>query len=115
MYLTARLGAPLALGEMGWMSTYIVDALMIGQLPHSALSIAASSLGNTIFYAIAFCAIGLMTSLQTLTAQAFGRGEARECWRWLMQAFWINAVLIPLVMWATLCSLPALRFFHTPI
>lgn len=112
--LTARLGAPLALGEMGWMSTYIVDALMIGRLPHSALSIAASSLGNTIFYAIAFCAIGLMTSLQTLTAQAYGRGETKECWRLLQQSCWINAALVPLVMLATLCSVPALQFFHTP-
>jgi Na+-driven multidrug efflux pump len=39
---TARLGLPLALGELGWMSTYIVDAIMIGRLPHSALAIAAS-------------------------------------------------------------------------
>ncbi len=112
LFLTARIGAPLALGEMGWMSTYIVDALMIGRLPHSALSIAASSLGNTIFYAIAFCAIGLMTSLQTLTAQAYGRGEETECRRLLLQAFWINAALTPVVMLATLASIPALRLFH---
>ena len=28
---TLRLGGPLALGELGWMSTYIVDALMLGR------------------------------------------------------------------------------------
>jgi hypothetical protein len=76
---TARLGAPLALGELGWMSTYIVDALMIGRLPHSALSISASSLGNTIFYAIVFCAIRLMTGIDTLVAQSYGAGNHRDC------------------------------------
>ncbi len=112
--LTSRMGIPLALGEMGWMSTYIVDALMIGRLPHSALSIAASSLGNTIFYAIAFCAIGLMTGLQTLTAQAFGRGDEPECHRLLVQALWIDAALTPIAMGVTLASIPALRWFGTP-
>ncbi|GAC1429410.1 MAG: MATE family efflux transporter [Acidobacteriaceae bacterium] len=114
LFLTARLGAPLALGEMGWMSAYIVDALMIGRLPHSALSIAASSLGNTIFYAIAFSAIGMMTGLQTLTAQAYGRGDESECRRLLVQALWINTGLTPVVMLATLASIPVLRFFNTP-
>ena len=70
--LTSLLGAPLALGELGWMSTYIVDALMVGRLHNSALPIAASSLGNTIFYAIAFCAIFMLNGLETLIAQAFG-------------------------------------------
>jgi multidrug resistance protein, MATE family len=112
--LTARTGIPLALGEMGWMSTYIVDALMIGRLPHSALSIAASSLGNTIFYALAFCAIGLQTGLQTLTAQAFGRGDDSEANRWLVQAIWISLALTPLVALGTLASIPVLRLFHTP-
>jgi hypothetical protein len=67
---TLRLGGPLALGELGWMSTYIVDALMIGRLANSPLAISASSLGNTIFYAIVFCAIYLMNGLETLIAQA---------------------------------------------
>ena len=111
---TSRLGLPLALGEMGWMSTYIVDALMVGRLPHSALPIAASSLGNTIFYAIAFCAIGLLTGLQTLTAQSYGRGDEPDCARSLAQAMWFVLILTPLVMLATLLSLPLLSLFKTP-
>jgi MATE family multidrug resistance protein len=102
------------LGEMGWMSTYIVDALMIGRLPHSALSISASSLGNTIFYAIAFCAIGLLTGLQTLTAQAYGRGNEQDGALTVAQACLMVAVLTPLVMLATLASIPLLSVFKTP-
>ena len=98
----ARLGMPLALGELGWMSTYIVDALMIGRLPHSAASIAASSLGNTIYYAIVFFAIYLLNGLETFVAQAAGRGDRGECVRMLTQSFWIVLIGTPAVMVLTL-------------
>lgn len=97
-----RLGLPLALGEMGWMSTYIVDALMIGRLPHSAAAIAASSLGNTIYYAIVFFAIYLLNGLETFVAQAAGRGDREEGVRMLMQSMWIVLVGSPAVVLLTL-------------
>ncbi len=108
------LGAPLALGELGWMSTYIVDALMVGRLGNSPLAISASSLGNTIFYAIVFCAIYLLNGLETLIAQAFGRDEERECIYLLMQSFWIAIVATPLVMLATMGALRLLPHLGTP-
>ncbi len=109
-----RLGGPLAIGELGWMSTYIVDALMIGRLPHSALSIAASSLGNTIYYALAFFAIYLLNGLETFIAQAFGRGDREECIRMLAQSMWIVLAGTPLVMLLSLGSLALLPHFGTP-
>ncbi len=112
--LTGRLGAPLALGELGWMSTYIVDALMIGRLPHSALSISASSLGNTIFYTVAFCVIKLLTGLNTLAAQSYGRGDEQDCTRNLAQSLWFVVVGTPLVMLVTLAALPLLAYAGTP-
>jgi MATE family multidrug resistance protein len=112
--LTLRLGAPLALGELGWMSTYIVDALMIGRLSNSPLAISASSLGNTIFYALVFCVIFLMNGLETLTAQAFGRGDRRECTHLLAQTMWIAALGTPLVMGCTLGALRLLPYLGTP-
>ncbi len=111
---TAKLGIPLALGELGWMSTYIVDALMVGRLPHSALSIAASSLGNTIFYAIAFCFIGLMTGVETLVAQAHGVGDEADCVHSLAQTVWFVVIGTPLVMLGTLAFLPLLPVLGTP-
>jgi MATE family multidrug resistance protein len=112
--LTAALGGPLALGELGWMSTYIVDALMIGRLPHSALSISASSLGNTIFYTVVFCVIKLLTGLNTLVAQAYGRGDQEDCTRNLMQSFWFVFFGTPLVMLLTLAAVPILAHVGTP-
>ncbi len=111
---TARLGGPLALGELGWMSTYIIDALMIGRLPHSALAISASSLGNTIFYAIVFCAIRLMAGIDTLVAQSFGAGDRADCNRTLGQAIWFVLIGSPVVMGLTLGAIPLLPHFGTP-
>ena len=111
---TAKLGFPLALGELGWMSTYIVDALMIGRLPHSALSIAASSLGNTIYYAIVFFVIYLMNGLESFIAQAYGRGDNDECVRMLAQSMWIVVAGTPLVMLSTMASLLVLPHVGTP-
>ena len=112
--LTARMGGPLALGELGWMSTYIVDALMIGRLAHSALSISASSLGNTIFYAIVFCAIRLMAGVDTLVAQAYGVGDRADCNRTLGQSIWFVLLGTPVVMVLTLGSISLLPHFGTP-
>ncbi len=112
--MTALLGGPLALGELGWMSTYIVDALMVGRLHNSPLAISASSLGNTIFYAIVFCAIYLLNGLETLIAQAFGRDEEQECVYLLAQSFWIALIATPLVVLATLGMLRLLPHFGTP-
>lgn len=114
MRLTTLLGAPLALGELGWMSTYIVDALMVGRLANSPLAISASSLGNTIFYAIAFFAIYLLNGLETLIAQAFGRDDEKEGVYLLFQSFWIAVIATPIVMGATLGALRLLPHLGTP-
>lgn len=111
---TGRLGAPLALGQLGWMSTYIVDALMIGRLPHSALSISASSLGNTIFYAIAFCGVNLLVGLDTLAAQASGKGDRETGTRSLAQTLLLAAAVTPVIMLLTLSVIPLLPHFGTP-
>ncbi len=102
------------MGELGWMSTYIVDALMIGRLPHSALSISASSLGNTIFYAIVFCAIRLMTGIDTLVAQSYGAGDRPDCERTLGQSLWFVVFGTPAVMLLTLGALRLLPHLGTP-
>lgn len=112
--LTSLLGVPLALGELGWMSTYIVDALMVGRLTNSPLAISASSLGNTIFYAIVFSAIYLLNGLETLIAQAFGRGEQQECVYLLVQSFWIALITTPLVMLSSVGVLHLLPHLGTP-
>ena len=108
------LGLPLALGEVGWMSTYIVDAVMIGHLSNSPLAISASSLGNSIFYAVAFAVIFLLNGMETLIAQAFGRKDECECVLLLVQSFWIIILGTPLTIFSTLLILALLPHFGTP-
>ena len=104
MRATARLGLPLALGELGWMSTYLVDALVIGRMPNSSLPIAASALGNSLYYALAFFVVSLLNGLETTVAQSFGRGDRRECVHLLVQSLWIVGLGTPVVVGAACAS-----------
>lgn len=107
---TLRLGSPLALAEIGWMSTYLVDAIMVGRLPGGAAAIAASSLGNTIFYAIVFFGVGLLYGLDTLVSQAFGRGDRQGCLFFLTQSLWLVALWTPMTSLLLLATGPVLRW-----
>lgn len=107
---TLRLGAPLALAEIGWMSTYLVDAVMVGRLPGGAGSIAASSLGNTIFYAIVFFGVGLLYGLDTLVSQAFGRRDRQHCLFILAQSLWLTVLWVPATSLLLLAAAPVMRW-----
>ena len=39
-----HIAVPLALAELGWMSMGVVDTIMVGRLPDSAVSIGAASI-----------------------------------------------------------------------
>lgn len=106
-----QLGGPLAIGELGWMSTYIVDALMIGRLTNSALVIGASGIGNTIYYGIVFFAIYLLNGLETIVSQAAGRDNRDECVRITAQSMWIVLFGTPAVMLLTMGAVHALPLF----
>ncbi len=112
VWLTTRLGTPLALGELGWMSTYIVDAIMVGKMPHSAIAISASSLGNSLFYAIVFAGIGLLYGLDALVSQAYGRGEREDGLFSLLQSLFLVAVCTPVVMLLSTLAPLGLRLIH---
>ncbi len=107
---TARLGVPLALAELGWMSTYLVDAVMVGHLSAGPEAIAASSLGNTIFYAVVFFGVGLLYGLDTLVAQAFGRLDRQRCLCLLFQSLWLVGLWIPITMLLMLAAGPVMRW-----
>jgi multidrug resistance protein, MATE family len=70
-----RIAIPLALAELGWMSMGVVDTIMVGRLPPSAVSIGAASVANALFSGFAIFGIGLMSGLDTLVSQAFGAND----------------------------------------
>src|SRR5713226_3994582 len=94
----ALLAGPLVLAELGWMSMAIVDTIMVGRLPESALAIGAVSLGGVLFHAIAFWGGGLLIGLDTLVSQSFGAGKIEDCHRSLLNSIYLGLALTPLLM-----------------
>jgi MATE family multidrug resistance protein len=93
--LTA-LAVPVALSELGWMTQGIVDTVMVGKLGPAAIG--AVALGNAVCFTPALFGIGLLLGLDTLVAQAYGRGDHDECHRWLAQSVYLVCILAPPIM-----------------
>ena len=109
---TLRLAIPLVLAELGWMSMAIVDTMMVGRLPNSAVAIGAVSLGSALFIVLALFGEGLLLGLDTLVAQAFGAGNREDCHRSLINGVYLSLALTPLLS-APIFLLPQLlRVMH---
>jgi MATE family multidrug resistance protein len=92
---TLGLALPLVLAELGWMSMTIVDTMMVGRLPDSAVAMGAVSLGSGIFMVLALFGEGLLLGLDTLVAQAFGAGKREDCHRSLINGVYLSVALTP--------------------
>ena len=99
---TIALALPLALAEIGWMSMGIVDTLMVGRLPNSAVALGAVSLGCALYYIVAIFANGLLLGLDTLVSHAFGRIDLEDARQSLASGIGLALLLSPFVMAATL-------------
>jgi len=99
-----HIAIPLALAELGWMSMGVVDILVVGRLPNSAVAIGGASLGNAIFFGIAVFGIGLMSGLDTLVSHAFGANDLPDARRSLAAgmalALTASAILAALILGA---------------
>jgi MATE family multidrug resistance protein len=95
---TLRLALPLVLAELGWMSMAIVDTMMVGRLPDSAVAIAAVSLGGILVNVLGFFGGGLLIGLDTMVSQAFGAGQREDCHRSLLNGIYLSLALTPLLM-----------------
>src|SRR5258708_5680951 len=103
-----RIAIPLALAELGWMFMSVVDTVMVGGLPSSAVAIGAASVGSALFYAFAIFGTGLMVGLDTLVSQAFGAGKPADGWRSLGSGMLLAALAAPVLCAAVLVSIPVL-------
>src|ERR1700748_1115865 len=109
---TLRLAIPLVLAELGWMSMAIVDTMMGGRLPNSAVAIGAGSLGSALFIVLALFGEGLLLGLDTLVAQAFGAGNREDCHRSLINRVYLRLALTPLLIAPILLLPQLLRSMH---
>ena len=103
-----RIATPLALAELGWMAMGLVDTVMAGGLPNSALAIGATSVGSAVFYGFGIFGLGLLMGLDTLVSQAFGAGDRPEAHRTLGSAIVIALAGSPLLMLCVFAISPAL-------
>jgi multidrug resistance protein, MATE family len=78
------------------MAMSIVDTIMVGRL--SPAAIGAVGISSAIFYTPALFGIGLLLGLDTLVAQAFGRGDFDDCHRALAQGVYLAIAYAPIAM-----------------
>src|SRR5260370_962793 len=105
-----RLAVPVGLAEVGGMGMAIVDPMMVGRLPNSAVAISAVSLGGILVHVLAFFGGGLLIGLDTLVSQAFGAGHREDCHRSLLHGIYLSLALTPFLMTPVWFFDPLLRF-----
>jgi multidrug resistance protein, MATE family len=93
-----RLALPLVMAEVGWMSMGVVDTVMVGHLPHPAVTISAVALGQVLYNTLAFGIGGVLLGLDTYISQAHGAGELGDANKWLLSGVVLAAVLSAALM-----------------
>src|SRR5580692_7764227 len=98
--LTLRLALPLIIAEVGWMSMGIVDTIMVGRLPNSAVAIGATGLGQSLYNSVAIFGGGLLLGMDTFVAHAFGREDLDDARHSLLNGLVLAFALTPVLMLA---------------
>jgi MATE family multidrug resistance protein len=91
---------PLVLAEIGWMSMGIVDTVMVGRLPNSAVAIGATGLGQSLYHSIAIFGGGLLLGMDTFVSHAYGREDIQDARHTLVNGVFIAFLLAPVLMLA---------------
>jgi MATE family multidrug resistance protein len=98
--LTLRLALPLIFAEVGWMSMGIVDTIMVGRLPNSAVAIGATGLGQSLYHSVAIFTGGLLLGMDTFVAHAYGREDLEDARHSLVNGLFLAFALTPVLMLA---------------
>ncbi|MBV9341857.1 MAG: MATE family efflux transporter [Acidobacteria bacterium] len=108
---TLHLALPLILAEVGWMTMGVVDTLMVGRLPNSAVAIGATGLGQSLYLLIAIVGGGLLLGMDTFVAQAYGREDLKDARYTLVNGLVLAFLLTPVLMMAVSLWPPLMRRF----
>jgi MATE family multidrug resistance protein len=108
-----HLAVPLIAGELGWVSMSLVDTVMLGHLPDSALAMASAALAQVLFNTLCFGIGGVLLGLDALISQALGAKEQTVANRWLLHGL-VMAVLLSAVLLALFGFGPGLMR-HMPV
>jgi len=94
---TARLAAPLVLGQLSAIGMNVVDTLLAGH--YNAQTLAAVAVGTSVWSLAIVSAIGVMLALPPSVAQLAGAGERERIGALFRQALWL-ALVLGLVLFA---------------
>src|ERR1700744_6377436 len=92
-----KIAIPLALAELGWMAMGVVDTIMVGRMPDSAVAIGATSVGSAVFYVFGIFALGLMSGMDAMVSQAFGAEDWPAARRNLAGGLTLAALTAPVI------------------
>ena len=107
------LALPLILAEVGWMFMAVVDTIMVGHLPHPAITISAVALAQVLYNTLAFGIGGILFGLDTYLSQSHGAGKFDEANRWLLHGVLLAAILSAVLASAVYASSFAIA--HMPV
>ena len=105
-----HLALPLVAAEVGWMIMGIVDTIMVGHLPDSAISLGAAALGQVMYHTLAFGLSGVLLGLDTVLSQAYGGKRIDDANRSLQHGLLLGAMLTAVLM--VIVALMPLGFSH---
>jgi len=107
------LALPLILAEVGWMFMAVVDTIMVGHLPHPAITISAVALAQVLYNTLAFGIGGILFGLDTYLSQSHGAGELDEANRWLLHGVVLAAILSAILM--AIVHAASFALLHFPV
>ena len=82
-----QLGIPIIMTQMGMFAMLLVDTYMVAQLGEAPL--AGVGLGSLLFFTYFAVTVGILSAIDTLVSQAFGREDPEGVRLWFGQGvFW---------------------------
>ncbi len=86
-----RLGMPVVIAQLLFMSMQTVDTIMSGN--YSAKDLAAVAVAGSIFFPVFIFSVGILASVNPIIAQFFGAGNIKPIGRTVRQALWLSQFL----------------------
>jgi MATE family multidrug resistance protein len=107
-----RLAVPVAAAQAGSQLMGLVDVAVLGRL--GARELAASGVGNAVFFAFSVVGIGIVLGIDPLVAQAVGAGDHMRARRALWQGVWLATAVSAVLTLILVLSARAMPLIGAP-
>jgi len=107
-----RLAGPLAAAQAGSQLMGLVDVAVLGR--YGARELAASGVGNAVFFAFCVIGMGVVLGLDPLVAQAVGAGDRVRARHVLWQGIWLSLIVSGVLTVVLVAAAFALPVIGTP-